>query len=152
MIFLIFINTVLGILLLVNMDLTAKISLFALLILVDTAVCWFLLGQYKNLVRAKQFPSKQAQVKMQGHALRSLKPSTEWQSAALILKDQKAIESKEPDLEVEIGLSSVSLPNTLDSFDAQIFFDGKKPVLLLSENAGILAVITGVLVDRRNSV
>lgn len=147
---LLFFNLVLGALLYANLQPITNYFAMALLVFVNLFFAWFIRNLYKVTVGAIRLPSEAVQVKLIANVLHTTVAPTAWQTAHIIFKGSASSEEV-PDLEVEIGMSSMGIPNLSGLFDALVFFKDQKPVLIVKEDQTFLATISGVQVDRRKS-
>ena len=84
-----------------------------------------------------------ANVILRWHTMITLDTPNEYQTALIHFIEDEASGQKS-NSKVEIGMSSVPLPNMADPFTAKIFMNDDVPVLILNEEWGILATISGV--------
>lgn len=143
LIILMILNLIVGSLLILNVILDAKIAVAVLLMCLDAGAIIYIRKQYKKVLLALGLPSTTAQVTLRGHSMKTLDTPNEYQTALIQYLGNETHEQKSC-TKVEIGMSSVAIPNMTDTFTAKIFMKDMIPVLILNEDLGILATISWV--------
>lgn len=148
LIILIVFNLIVGSLLILNVNLNAKIAVAALLTCLNAGTIIYIRKQNKKVSWALGLPSKTAHVILRGHTMITLDTPNEYQTALIHFLGNETSEQKSY-TKVEIGMSSVAIPNMTDTFTAKIFMNDRIPILILNEELGILAIISEVFKEAK---
>lgn len=142
------VNVIFGFLAVSNIPNYARISVVVILCVLDFGSLIYFSIQYRKVLRVLQLKPEPAFVKLANHVAAVDQTPMAWQTAKIGLGTNDLRDIEKPDLEVEIAMSSV--PSTeMPVFKALLYFEDKKPSVIVNEELGALLTVSVITNDRR---